>query len=193
MPPSGLLGGSPLRAGGANTDRPADLTAVSQKARAMDCSVVDKIIAETGTKPEANIAILQKLQAHFGYLPPEALEYICEHTQITPAQIYGVATFYTRFRLEPAGKHIICMCHGTACHVAGATGVTEAVCEELGIKEGGTTRDGLFTLETVACLGCCALAPVMTIDDRTYGRLTRRSATNALHEHVRQHAAEEVK
>jgi NADH:ubiquinone oxidoreductase subunit E len=146
----------------------------------MDFSVVDSIIEETGRRPEANIAILQKLQAHFGYLSPEALEYICEHTEITPAQIYGAATFYAQFRLEPVGKHIICVCHGTACHVAGARSVSEAVCGELGIQEGGTTKDRMFTLENVACVGCCALAPVMTIDNKAYGRLTRRAVAKAL-------------
>ena len=146
----------------------------------MDFDAVDTILNETGREPEATITILQKLQEHFGYLPPEALEHICEHSEISPTQIYGVATFYTQFRMEPVGDHVIRICHGTACHVAGAGMVTEAICSELNIEEGGTTEDRFFTLETVACLGCCALAPVMTIDEQTFGRLTRQSVVKIL-------------
>ena len=154
----------------------------------MDQSAIDQILSQTGDGPEATIPILQRLQAHFGYLPPEALEYVCEHSRITPTQIYGVATFYTQFRMEPAGRHIIRVCHGTACHVAGAEAITETICSELGIEQGGTTDDRLFSLETVACLGCCALAPVMTIDDVTYGRLKRQSVGKILKQHADQFA-----
>jgi len=156
----------------------------------MNYAAVEKILAETGREPGATIAILQRLQAHFGYLPQQALEYVCQHTGITPTQIYGVATFYAQFRLQPAGQHVIRVCHGTACHVAGSEAITEAIADELGIQEGGTSEDGMFTLEAVACLGCCALAPVMTIDGNTYGRLTRRSAVRILRRYSRQAAIE---
>jgi len=149
-------------------------------------SVVERILAETGREPGAAIAILQKLQEHFGYLPLDELEYVCQRSDISPTQLYGIATFYTQFRLAPVGEHIIRVCHGTACHVADAEGITEAICSELDIEEGDTSEDGLFTLETVACLGCCALAPVMTIDEKTYGRLTRRSVVKILREYSRQ-------
>jgi NADH-quinone oxidoreductase subunit E len=91
-----------------------------------------------------------------------------------------VATFYTQFRLKPAGKHLIRVCHGTACHVGGAGAISEALEEALQVKDGQTTSDGKFTLESVACLGCCSLAPVMMIDGETYGRLTKESAAKAL-------------
>jgi len=90
--------------------------------------------------------------------------------------MYGVATFYAQFRLKPAGKHIIKVCHGTACHVQNANELTDAIEETLKIKDGETTEDGLFTLESVACLGCCSLAPVMMIGDETSGKLTRTQA-----------------
>jgi NADH-quinone oxidoreductase subunit E len=94
--------------------------------------------------------------------------------------MYGVATFYAQFRLSPVGKNIIRMCHGTACHVQNVTAVTEDLIEELGIKDGETTADGLFTLETVACLGCCSLAPVMMISDETYGKLDGKKAVKII-------------
>ncbi len=95
------------------------------------------------------------------------------------SQVYGVATFYTQFRLKPVGKHLMRVCHGTACHVSGAVKISQALEDELKVGDGETTEDGKFTLETVACLGCCSLAPVMMIDSETYGRLTPDSARKA--------------
>ena len=94
--------------------------------------------------------------------------------------MYGVATFYAQFRLAPAGKHIIKVCHGTACHVQNSNKISEALSEALMINDGETTTDGLFTLESVACLGCCSLAPVMMIGDNTYGKLTEKTATKII-------------
>lgn len=136
--------------------------------------------------PGSLITILQKAQDIYGYLSNETIRYIGEQTGIAPAKIYGVATFYTQFRLAPIGKHLIMLCKGTACHVNGADAIEEAITEELGIGDGETTEDGIFTLNNVACLGCCSLAPVMMIQsaagDETYGNLTKASAKEILRE-----------
>jgi NADH-quinone oxidoreductase subunit E len=102
--------------------------------------------------------------------------------------MYGVATFYSQFRLNPVGKHIVKVCHGTACHVQNANAITDAIQEALKVSDGETTEDGLFTLESVACLGCCSLAPVMMIDDETYGKLTGDKAKKIIREIKRQEA-----
>lgn len=130
------------------------------------------------------ITILQKTQDIYGYLSMDAINYISEKTGIMPAKIYGVATFYAQFRLQPIGKYLIMLCKGTACHVNGADMIQEAVSEHLGIQDGETTEDGLFTLNAVACLGCCSLAPVMmvkTVDgEETFGNLTKTTVTKIL-------------
>lgn len=138
------------------------------------------------------ITILQKAQDIYGYLSMDAINYISEQTGIKPAKIYGVATFYSQFRLKPIGKYLIMLCKGTACHVNGADMIEEAISEELNIKDGETTEDGLFTLNNVACLGCCSLAPVMMVKsaegEETYGNLTKDSVKKALAE-IRQREA----
>lgn len=126
------------------------------------------------------IPILQGTQDLFGYIPSAAFKLIAEETGIKLSDMYGVATFYSQFRLSPVGKHIIKVCHGTACHVQNAPSITEALEERLKIKDGETTEDGLFTLESVACLGCCSLAPVMMIGEETFGKLTGKSAVKVL-------------
>jgi len=134
---------------------------------------VDRVVAEVGHTRDALIPLLQALQTHYRYLPPEALRRLCERTEITPAAVVGVSTFYGRFRHQPVGKHLIRVCHGTACHVKGARLVTEALFRHLGLsEEKDTTDDGAFTLERVDCLGCCTLAPVVQIDQVTYGHLS---------------------
>jgi len=139
----------------------------------LDLSFVDKIVEEIGQGPEVIIAILQAIQEHYRYLPEEALQRVCEITEITPAQIAGVSTFYTQFRHRPAGQHIISVCHGTACHVKGASTIDDAIRKHLDIpRDDDTDADRLFTIEKVACLGCCTLAPVIQIDGVTYGHLT---------------------
>jgi NADH:ubiquinone oxidoreductase subunit E len=116
-------------------------------------------------------------------LPDEALNRVCELTEITPAQIAGTSSFYAQFRRSPAGKHIVKICHGTACHVTGATQVSEELRRHLEISpDADTDAERLFTLDNVACLGCCSLAPVIMIDEQTFGRLTPSSACQALHE-----------
>lgn len=128
------------------------------------------------------ITVLQQKQEELGYLPMDELYKIAEETGNSPARVLGVATFYTQFRLQPVGKYLIMLCKGTACHVNGADGIEKAICEELGISDGGTTEDGLFSLKTVACLGCCSLSPAMMINDDTYGSLTPAKAVEILRE-----------
>jgi len=122
--------------------------------------------------PSSLIPLLQKTQENFGYLPKEALEEISRYLGVPLSRVYGVATFYAQFRFEPLGKYVIKICHGTACHVNGAVNISQAITEELGIEEGQTTEDSLVTLERVACLGCCSLAPVIMINNKVFGKLT---------------------
>jgi NADH-quinone oxidoreductase subunit F len=139
----------------------------------LDLTFVDQAVQRLGRGPENVIAILQAIQEHYRYLPREALERVCSQSEITPAAITGVSTFYTQFRHRPVGRHVIHVCHGTACHVKGAGLIQDALENRLGLADGDDTdADGLFTVQKVACLGCCTLAPVIQIDDMTYGRLT---------------------
>lgn len=141
----------------------------------VDLSIVDEMIERYGTDPSAAIPILLGLQESYRYLPLDALRYVTEKTEATPAQVYGVATFYGQFRLKPVGEHVVRVCHGTACHVRGAVSIDQVVCDSLGLADGeDTTEDYKYTLEKVACLGCCSLSPVIMIDDKVYGRLTRK-------------------
>jgi NADH-quinone oxidoreductase E subunit len=128
------------------------------------------------------IPILQAIQEEYGYLPQDILDKMCDMTGLFPSQVMGVATFYSQFRLQKAGENIIKLCFGTACHVNGAEKIAEALTDELKIKIGETTVDDKFTLETVACLGCCSLAPVMMIGNETYGRLTPDKARKIIRE-----------
>ncbi len=118
------------------------------------------------------IPILQQVQSEIGYLPLTALETISRELKIPPSEIYGVATFYAQFHLKPRGRHIIRVCRGTACHVRGSLKILNSVKEITGASENETTEDLRFTVEPVACLGACGLAPVMVVDTQTFGRLT---------------------
>jgi len=142
---------------------------------------IDAVLDATGREPRDVVAILQALQDLWGYLPEEALRYLCEVTPITPSRIEGVSTFYARFRRSPAGRHTIRVCVGTACFVKGADNIVSAFRHALKVPEDGDTDpDGLFTVERVACLGCCTLAPVVQIDNAIYGNLTRRKVPGVL-------------
>ncbi len=137
-----------------------------------DLQKVDTVLKNFEKPADSLIAVLQELQAVFGYLPEPVLLRVCEKTGIPAATLSGVATFYAQFRMAPPGRHQVLVCMGTACHVNGAGSVAEAVEDALGVPEGETTADGAFSWEKVACLGCCSLSPVMMVDGRAYGKLT---------------------
>ena len=151
-----------------------------------DFTELDKVLDEYRDMPGNLIIILQHAQEIYGYLPREVIERISKATGYTQAKIYGVATFYAQFRLEPIGKYLIMLCQGTACHVNGSQQIEKAIVDELGIKDGETTSDRLFTLNNVACLGCCSLAPVMMISsengEETYGNLTPETVVEILND-----------
>ena len=156
----------------------------------LDLSFVDSTIQRLGPGPEAVIPILQAIQEHYRYLPPEGLQRVCKLSEITPAAITGVASFYTQFRHRPVGRHVINVCHGTACHVKGSGLIQDALERQLGIADGeDTDADGLFTIEKIACLGCCTLAPVIQIDGTTYGHLTPHMVPAVLADFLEQQAA----
>lgn len=148
----------------------------------VDLSLIEDVVDKYKDIQGSLITILQGVQEVYNYVPIEAVDYISDQTGIKPSKIYGVLTFYTQFRMAPVGKNLIMLCQGTACHVNGSEAIEEAIIEELGIKEGETTEDGIFTLINVACLGCCSLSPVMMINDETYGKLTAQSTKKILAE-----------
>lgn len=133
---------------------------------------LDEILQKYQGIKGALIPVLQEAQDAYGYLPKEVIQNIAEKMNIPVSQIYGVVTFYSQFHLKPRGRNIIRVCLGTACHVRGGKAILTAIEDNLHVKAGSTTPDLLFTLETVACIGACGLAPVLMINDDTYGRLT---------------------
>jgi len=130
--------------------------------------------------PEALIVVLQKTQEAFSYIPPETISPIAETLGVFPSQVQGVITFYSQFYTYPRGRNVVRVCRGTACHVRGGRGVLRVVQRELDIKDGETTPDSHFTLETVACLGACALAPVMVVNRTYYGKMNPRKIETVL-------------
>ena len=138
----------------------------------VDLSLLQDVLDHYADVKGSLITILQKTQEIYGYIPIDAVYHISARTGLTPAKILGVATFYSQFRFQAVGKYLIMICKGTACYVNGAERIIEAVQEELGIGDNQTTADGLFSLSLVSCLGCCSLAPVMMINEDTYGSLT---------------------
>lgn len=156
-----------------------------------DFSLLEPIMEEYAGVKGSLITILQKTQEIYGYLPVEAVLYISKRTGLKVTKIMGVATFYSQFRLNPVGKYLIMLCQGTACHVNGSQRLEKTINEYLGIGDGETTEDGLFTLKNVACLGCCSLSPVMMINDETYGSLTPEKAI-AIFKELREKAEEEA-
>jgi len=137
-------------------------------------SSLETIFSNYEGKRENIIPILQKVQEEYTYLPDDMMAEIAKYTRVPASDIYGVATFYAQFRFTPTGKNIVSVCRGTACHVRGAPRIFEEVINQVGLEDEGTTEDMEYTVETVACVGCCALAPVMTINEEVHGDLTKQ-------------------
>jgi NADH-quinone oxidoreductase subunit E len=154
----------------------------AEKSVNIDLALLNPVIKKYLGKKGNMIPLLQATQELYGFIPKVAFLKLNKEAGLELNEMYGVATFYAQFRLAPVGKHIIRMCHGTACHVQNVTEITESMIDHLGIKDGETTVDGLFTIETVACLGCCSLAPVMMIGEETYGKLSPTEALKIIKE-----------
>ena len=141
------------------------------------------ILAPFERGPDALIPLLQAVQQHLGYLPPEALGKVARHARVPRSRVYGVASFYSQFRFNPVGRQRVTVCRGTACHVGGARMILEELERTLGIAEGQTTGDMEYSLETVACIGCCGLSPCLSVNDEVSAKLTpkkvRRQFRNA--------------
>jgi NADH-quinone oxidoreductase subunit E len=152
------------------------------------CAILDKY----QRNPKKLIPILQDMQSEYKYLPEEIMTFVSTALDISPSVVYGVATFYAHFTLKPKGKYIIRVCDGTACHVKKSDGILKALEKELGLtKVNNTTRDKLFTLETVACLGACGLAPVVVINDKVHGLMTPESTLALIKNIKKEEAANE--
>ena len=149
-------------------------------------SQLQKVLGNHCYEQEELIGILQDLQREIGYLPMEVVESLASILDIPVARILAIATFYKSFSLAPKGRHIIKICKGTACHVRGGNRIMEKLTGELGISPGETTRDYNFTLETVRCIGCCGLAPVVQVDERVYGRLSQARVGPILRSYVKE-------
>lgn len=141
-----------------------------------------RILARHGSDRGGLIATLEQIQGRYGYLPESALRLISQETRRSLVDVYGIATFYRAFSMAPRGKHLVCACLGTACHVRGAARVVEELQRQLGIEAGETTADGEFTLETVNCLGACALGPVVVIDGRYFSKVGKSKVRQLLDE-----------
>ena len=162
----------------------------AQNQSAIDFTLIDSILRDYEYKKSNLIAILQKVQEKYRYLPEETLTYIGTKIEgLSPATVYGVATFYAQFSLEPKGKYEVKVCDGTACHVRGSMPVLNALRSILNLKEGKfTSQDGLFTVETVSCLGACGLAPVMVINEKVYPQMTSDAITIVLDTLIKEEA-----
>ncbi|HOW25174.1 MAG TPA: NADH-quinone oxidoreductase subunit NuoE [Bacteroidales bacterium] len=153
---------------------------VKQEQDPADLSLLEPLLEKYRGKKGSLIPLLQGAQEIYGYIPWNVFERISDATGLKLSDLYGVATFYAQFRLHPVGKNIIKVCHGTACHVQNANTITDSLKEALNVKDGETTPDGLFTLESVACLGCCSLAPVMMVAGEVFGKLTGKEAVRII-------------
>ena len=150
-------------------------------------------IGNLGTDASSTVPLLQEIQSEYGYLPRDAMDLVVKNTSISGSRLFGVATFYTQFRLEPVGRHLIKICHGTACHVTGADRLNTALNMALGIpadSDADTSENGSYTVEDVACIGCCSLAPAMVIDNETFGNLSGATSKRALVKHAKKNDEE---
>ncbi len=154
-----------------------------QTATAVDLAGLAAVLAPFPRRADELIPALRGVQDRYGYIPPWAIEPVALHVRVSRAKVLGVASFYRHFSLVPRGRHQVCVCRGTACHVRGSQQVLDTVAEALGVEPGQTTADLAFSLQTVACVGACALAPVMTIDGEYYGKLDPAGAREILARH----------
>lgn len=174
----------------ATTER-GDRAEAVELSRRLD--TLEAILAKHNHRRTALIAVLQEIQSSYRYLPEDLLHYVASALGLSSATVFGVATFYAQFSLEPKGKYVVRVCDGTACHVKNSQVVLNAVRKKVRLTEGqATTPDQLFTVETVACLGACGLAPVMVINDRVHGQLTSEAAEMIIDELIKREAAQEV-
>ncbi len=146
----------------------------------IDTLDIKKVINKYPDKKGVLIPVLQDVQIKYGYIPNEAVPLIAQELSIYPIDIYGVLTFYAQFHLTPRGQHVITVCQGTACHVMGGKAILDYIASLLDVTVGETTKDGMFTLDKVACLGCCGMAPVVMIDKDFYGGCTIQSVEKLL-------------
>jgi len=149
----------------------------------IDWETIKNIINSYQGNPEALLMIMQDISDIYNYVPPEVIPLLVEKLGVKESLIYSVATFYKTISLEPRGKYIVSVCTGTACHVRGAEKITDALQNRLAIQEGQTSEDGLFTLEAVRCIGCCASGPVITVNQDTHGGLDRSSVLKVIDEY----------
>lgn len=154
------------------------------QARAIDWDKIDEIIETYDRDKEALLMIMQDISDIYNYMPPEVIPVLSEKLGVRKSLIYSVATFYKTISLTPRGKYIIHVCTGTACHVRGADKIMDALEDRLGVKEGSTTENRLFTLEAVRCIGCCASGPVITVNKETHGGLDRSSVTHIIDDYA---------
>jgi NADH-quinone oxidoreductase E subunit len=150
------------------------------KPEKIDLAKITPLVEEYRGQKWALIPLLQKVQEEFGYIPPETIGPIAEALNLFPSEVQGVVTFYSQFSLKPRGKNVIRVCKGTACHVRGGRSILKIAKKELGVDEGDTTEDYQFTLETVACLGACFLAPTMMVNKSYFGKLSPPKMTSIL-------------
>ncbi len=170
-------------------DRAIAIGAEAEPSRRLD--TVDAILDRRGHQRSALIAVLQDIQSTYRYLPEDLLTYVATALNLSPATVFGVATFYAQFSLEPKGKYVVRVCDGTACHVKSSQQVLDVVRKKVDLKDGRmTTPDQLFTVETVACLGCCGLAPVMVVNEQVHGQLTPQAAETVIDELLNREAVE---
>lgn len=156
----------------------------------IDWNKIGEVIDKHRGKKWALIPLLQEIQEVCGYIPPESIETVAEALHLSPAQVQGVITFYAGFTLKPKGKYVLRVCRGTACHVKGGRGILRLMKKELGLQEGETSPDYQFTLETVACLGACFLAPTMMVNRTYFGRLSPPKVTSVLSQYQKDKGTE---
>jgi NADH-quinone oxidoreductase subunit E len=150
--------------------------------KTLNFTVLDAIIHKHNVQRGAIISILQEVQDSYGWIPKPAIQRISEATNVSITEIFGIVTFYAQFRLEPLGENVIKVCHGTACHLNGIENVSDSLCKRIETREGETSADGKYTVEPVACLGCCSLSPCIMVNGEVYGRLTPENVIKVVEE-----------